>query len=191
MGNAPGWFRRIWLAGNFVQLLRKHFGLPLELQTVGMEKDRLARRWKRFYRIVKEALNNVPKHAQATSVAIVLERRSEPSDCVSMIIEDKGVGLTGTEYPAGSIKDWGWWKGANVPALLGGTIEIESHYYNACRCNPCLHNAFQGLSFGATCSRRTTPSYHLLGCPFIYRVASGQTHRRSFAHRSSGDSMFL
>jgi signal transduction histidine kinase len=41
-------------------------------------------------RIAQEALTSVAKHAKATSVAVLLERRA---DHISVVIEDDGVGF--------------------------------------------------------------------------------------------------
>ena len=44
-----------------------------------------------FYRVVQEALHNVAKHANATTVNIEMKR---DGDLVSLTIEDDGVGIT-------------------------------------------------------------------------------------------------
>ncbi len=75
-----------------------------------------------LYRVVQEALNNVSKHAGATRVSVILERRA---DDVILIVEDdgggfnsdderirrRGMGLTGIEERAAS---------------MGGNVDLES-----------------------------------------------------------------
>jgi PAS domain S-box-containing protein len=102
----------------------KHFGVPVQFHTSGMDKDRLTPEIETaLYRIGQEALNNIAKHAQATHVAIVLERRA---DQVSLIIEDDGVGFDLQRVFGMDDKGVGLIGMRERAALVGGTIEIES-----------------------------------------------------------------
>ena len=76
-----------------------------------------------FYRVAQEALNNVLKHAHATRVDVLVERRD---GAVRMVIEDNGVGFEVERE--GETRD----KGIGIigmrerAALIGGTLQIES-----------------------------------------------------------------
>ena len=75
-----------------------------------------------FYRITQEALNNVQKHAKATHVDIMLERRGE---FLVLIVEDNGKGfnIKNKKYYSKGIGLTGMRERAE---LIGGTLEIES-----------------------------------------------------------------
>ncbi|MEX2023945.1 MAG: GAF domain-containing sensor histidine kinase, partial [Thermoleophilaceae bacterium] len=72
-----------------------------------------------LYRIVQEALTNIVKHAQASSISIVLTRSSR---AVSAVIEDDGRGFT----PDSGGEGLGLLGMAERLALLGGKLKIES-----------------------------------------------------------------
>ncbi len=78
-----------------------------------------------LYRIMQESLNNVVKHAHATSVSVLLEWSSKD---VTLIIEDDGVGFSPTK--SGKIRDGQ--NGLGIPGmheravLIGGELQIES-----------------------------------------------------------------
>ena len=78
-----------------------------------------------LYRILQEALNNILKHADARSVNVILEQRS---DRIVLIIEDDGRGfLSDTDSTNGSKgKGLGMIGMRERTALLGGTLEVES-----------------------------------------------------------------
>jgi PAS domain S-box-containing protein len=71
------------------------------------------------YRIAQEALNNIAKHAHATSVNVLLEQRGEN---LVLVVEDDGVGVrttASTEHMTGLA-------GMRERAVaVGGTLEIE------------------------------------------------------------------
>ncbi len=109
---------------SYAQNWSKHFSIPVQLHASGMNKDRLTSDMETaLYRIAQEALNNVAKHAQATRVAVVLERRS---DNVSLIIEDDGVGFDSQQVFSEDDKGLGLLGMRERAALVGGRIEIES-----------------------------------------------------------------
>ncbi len=78
-----------------------------------------------LYRIVQEALNNILKHAKATTVSVLLDERG---DRIVLIIEDNGDGFE----PKSTAKNGSSGKGLGLigmrerTALLGGAMEIES-----------------------------------------------------------------
>jgi two-component system, NarL family, sensor histidine kinase DevS len=73
-----------------------------------------------LYRVVQEALTNVVKHADATSVSVVVGRRS---DGVTVVVEDDGKG-----FDPGAVRPeaLGLLGMRERLALLGGTLAIES-----------------------------------------------------------------
>ncbi len=78
-----------------------------------------------LYRIVQEALNNILKHANASNVNVLLQRRD---DGVTLIIEDDGCGFDPEDIsqdasPPGGL---GLISMRERVTLLNGTLEIES-----------------------------------------------------------------
>lgn len=74
-----------------------------------------------LYRIVQEALTNVARHAQASSVSVLVERRAQS---VVAVIEDDGLG-----FDAAHIRSEGRLGLAGIrerAELLGGSLTIES-----------------------------------------------------------------
>ncbi|MEO8572786.1 MAG: chemotaxis protein CheB [Pyrinomonadaceae bacterium] len=111
---------------NFVSEWSRHYGIPAELHAGNVEGRRLlADVETNLYRIVQEALNNVIKHAGASSVSIVVEKRR---DDIVLVIEDDGKGFEAGELkPSGeSGRGLGLIGMHERAALIGGAIEIES-----------------------------------------------------------------
>lgn len=109
---------------SYVQNWSKNLSVPVQLHASGMDKERLTPEIETaLYRIAQEALNNIAKHAQATQVAIVLERRA---DQVSLIIEDDGVGFDLQQLLSADDIGLGLVGLRERAALFGGTVEIES-----------------------------------------------------------------
>lgn len=77
------------------------------------------------FRIAQEALTNVLKHAQATSVSVLVERRA---DELRVIIEDNGVGFEPSQDRADGTggRQVGLIGMAERAALAGGTLAVES-----------------------------------------------------------------
>jgi len=75
-----------------------------------------------LYRIVQEALTNVVKHARATTVSILLVRRS---DRVTVLIEDDGGGFIPAEPRADGLGLLGMRERVE---LIGGRLKIESSH---------------------------------------------------------------
>ena len=108
---------------NYVRDWTKRLGISAELHTFGLLDDRLPSDVETaLYRIAQEALTNIAKHAQASNVDVILERRD---DHVILIVEDDGVG-----FDAAEVESEG--QGFGLPgmheraALVGATLEIES-----------------------------------------------------------------
>ena len=76
------------------------------------------------YRIVQEALTNVVKHAAATRVSLIIERRPEQ---VTLIIEDDGNGFDVDALPAyPRTKCLGLLGMVERAALMDGEVKVES-----------------------------------------------------------------
>ena len=108
---------------NYVQDWSARVNVSAELHTSGLLDDRLPSEAETaLYRIAQEALNNVAKHARASNVDIILERRN---DHVLLIIEDDGVGFEPIAAAAAR-QGFGLLGMQERAALIGATLEIES-----------------------------------------------------------------
>jgi signal transduction histidine kinase len=80
-----------------------------------------------LYRLVQEGLTNVLKHAHASKVSIVLEKKAEG---LALVLEDDGIGFDPDNVDriasAGRASGLGLSGMKERVALLGGTIAIES-----------------------------------------------------------------
>lgn len=78
-----------------------------------------------LYRIVQEALNNITKHAGASTVSVLFSIKND----VMLIVEDDGVGFARSSGPLDLTKPGGLGLiGMNERAsLLGGTLNIETN----------------------------------------------------------------
>jgi PAS domain S-box-containing protein len=75
----------------YVEAFERQHGLTMQFETVGLDEERLPPAVEtNLYRIVQEALTNVIRHAQASRVDVLLERRG---DQVVTIVEDNGIGF--------------------------------------------------------------------------------------------------
>jgi two-component system CheB/CheR fusion protein len=107
---------------NFVKEWSSHFQIPAEYHTTGMDTGRPTPEVEiNLYRIAQEALNNTYKHAHASRVDVLLERRDHT---VVLIVEDDGIGLT--EAKPGQDRGLGLLGMHERAALVGGKLEIES-----------------------------------------------------------------
>ncbi|MFL6277842.1 MAG: sensor histidine kinase, partial [Blastocatellia bacterium] len=110
---------------NFVQEWEAHSGVSAEFHAGGIGQPRLLTEVETMlYRIAQEALNNIVKHAQASRVEVMLERRGKQ---VIMIIADDGIGFeSGQESDGGARAGLGLLGMRERAALVGGQFEIES-----------------------------------------------------------------
>jgi PAS domain S-box-containing protein len=107
---------------NYVQDWSARVGIAASLHSSGLLDERLPGEVETaLYRIVQEALTNVAKHANASNVEIILERRGSH---VQLVIEDNG---TGFEPDADrSVHAFGLLGMRERAALVGAALEIES-----------------------------------------------------------------
>jgi PAS domain S-box-containing protein len=107
----------------FIKAFTQDTHLPIKLKTVGFgEDDRLPQEIETtLYRIVQEALTNVVRHARASRVDVVLERRD---DSMLVIVEDDGDGFdVNLARESGHLGLLGMEERAE---MLGGVLTIES-----------------------------------------------------------------
>lgn len=108
----------------YVDTYGKQYGLAIQLETVGLEGKRLSPEVETtLYRVVQEALTNVARHAQATRVGVLLERRG---DQIVAFIEDDGVGFAADQVLAGQNGRLGLYGMRERVEMLGGTLSVES-----------------------------------------------------------------
>jgi len=75
------------------------------------------------YRVAQEALTNVRKHAGASRVGVILERRL---DELRLVVEDDGRGFDPAAAAPDAGRRWGIRSMAERAALVAGRLEIES-----------------------------------------------------------------
>ncbi len=107
---------------SYVAQWSAHAGIRAEVLSSLKRKRLPARVETNLYRIMQEALNNAHKHARASSVDIILEKRN---DSVSMIITDNGRGFS-VRNKLNLSRGLGLTGMRERAALIGGTLEIES-----------------------------------------------------------------
>lgn len=104
----------------------QRYGVECDFHSVGVDRERFAAELETtVYRVVQEGLNNVVKHAGATRVSLVLERRN---GVVATILEDDGRGfdVEATLASPDKARRLGLRGMRERVALLGGELEIES-----------------------------------------------------------------
>ena len=100
----------------------EHHGIAAEFRSAGLKDGRLTPETETsFYRIAQEALNNIAKHAQASRVDVILERRE---GFIVLVVEDDGVGfdLDGGDVEMGL----GLLSMRERAGLAGAAIQIEA-----------------------------------------------------------------
>jgi two-component system, chemotaxis family, CheB/CheR fusion protein len=100
-------------------------GVAVDVLVTGLDTTRLPPALETTsYRIVQEALTNVLKHAQASTVSIIVERRPRE---LRVIVEDNGVGFEPTQGRGDNGgRQMGLLGMAERAALAGGELRIES-----------------------------------------------------------------
>ena len=107
---------------NYVQDWSARVGIAATLHSSGLLDERLpADTETALYRIAQEALTNVAKHANASNVEIILERRGNN---VQLVIEDDGKGFAPSTDRSG--QGFGLLGMRERAALVGAALEIES-----------------------------------------------------------------
>jgi PAS domain S-box-containing protein len=106
----------------YIESFRQMNGLPVEFLPVGLDGAHLSPDVEiTLYRVVQEALTNVVRHAQATRVSIVLQRKL---GVVAGIIEDNGQGFdVDLALQGGRLGLFGMQERAE---MLGGRLVVES-----------------------------------------------------------------
>jgi two-component system, NarL family, sensor histidine kinase UhpB len=112
----------------YVAEWQERYGVRVDIQTFGRDNSLPADVAAVLYRLVQEGLTNVLKHASASKVSIVLEKKSEG---LALVLEDDGIGFD-PENVARIVSGAGRTSGLGLSGmkervvLLGGTIAIES-----------------------------------------------------------------
>jgi two-component system, chemotaxis family, CheB/CheR fusion protein len=110
--------------GDFVRQWSQNYRIAAEFEALGIPPTRLRPEIEiNLYRLAQEALNNIVKHARATAVTVIFQRRD---DTVVLTIEDDGVGFdpgARLEVREQAIGLVGMRERAGI---LGGSLDIES-----------------------------------------------------------------
>jgi two-component system sensor histidine kinase UhpB len=112
----------------YVAEWQERYGVRVDIQTLGRDGALPADVAAVLYRLVQEGLTNVLKHASASKVSVVLEKKA---DGLALVIEDDGIGFdpdtVGRLASVGGRPPGLGLSGMKERvALLGGTIAIES-----------------------------------------------------------------
>ena len=110
---------------SFVHDWSRNFGIEAEFHDLGVHPVRLAADVEvNLFRIAQEALNNIYKHANATTVDVRLQRRAEH---IVLIIEDDGQGFDPSVPLRNDARlEMGLIGMRERVALVNGTLDIES-----------------------------------------------------------------
>lgn len=102
----------------------ERLAVPVEFDSGDTKSLRLPRDVEsNLYRLAQEALHNVFKHAQASHVAVYLQRRDGH---LQVVVEDDGCGFSVTEAADKADAGLGLVSMRERAALIGGTVDIES-----------------------------------------------------------------
>jgi PAS domain S-box-containing protein len=109
--------------GNYIKEWSAFNAIEADFHTSGLKDERLAPSVEvNLYRIAQEALNNAIKHAKATRVDVLLERREQQ---VVLIVEDNGVGFD-VDKQLNDYSGMGLIGMKERAAIANGTLEIQS-----------------------------------------------------------------
>lgn len=109
-----------------VQAWATESGIVVDLHTRGLDDERLQDAVETtLYRIVQEALTNIRKHAEATYVTLIVQRRRNE---MLAIIEDNGRGFDKetVRHASGAWRNFGLQGMAERAALCDGRLDIET-----------------------------------------------------------------
>jgi len=102
----------------------ERFSVRADCDTVGINGVRLRSDVEaNLYRLVQEALHNVYKHAHATHVSVLLERRGHQ---IVLVVEDNGCGFALGDVSPEAVVSLGLVSMRERAALVGGELTIES-----------------------------------------------------------------
>jgi signal transduction histidine kinase len=105
----------------YLEMFGRQHNLKMQFELVDLDDKRLPPAVEtNIYRIVQEALTNVVRHAKATRVDVLLERRG---DQMITIIEDNGVGFEPEAAGTGRLGLLGMRERAE---MMGGSLVVES-----------------------------------------------------------------
>ncbi|MEX1247437.1 MAG: MASE1 domain-containing protein [Anaerolineales bacterium] len=105
-----------------IREFKQQYAIDVEFEALGIQDERLPSEIETaLYRIVQEALTNVALHAKATRVDVLLSRTQS---CISIIVEDNGVGFIPTSTDAE--EQIGLFGMRERVEMLGGKLSIES-----------------------------------------------------------------
>jgi signal transduction histidine kinase len=119
-------FGLITALSNHIDVFSERSGIPVDFHQHGFSDERIpAVTEMTLYRVAQEALTNVFRHARATSVSVILEKRDGQ---VQLIVEDDGSGFDPEEVLARPRAEHrlGLIGMRERVALAGGTLHIES-----------------------------------------------------------------
>ena len=112
----------------YVAEWQERYGVRVDIQTFGRDNPLPPDVAAVLYRLVQEGLTNVLKHAKASKVSIVLERKA---DGLALVLEDDGIGFDPENFGR-NVSGSGQASGLGLSgmkervALLDGTIAVES-----------------------------------------------------------------
>jgi signal transduction histidine kinase len=108
----------------YVKMTGDRYSLNAQFKALGFDGERLPPAMETaLYRIVQEALTNVVRHAQATRVDVLLERRG---DQAVVVIEDNGVGFDADMAHFAQSGRLGLLGMQERVEMLGGSLVIET-----------------------------------------------------------------
>jgi two-component system, NarL family, sensor histidine kinase UhpB len=112
----------------YVAEWQERYGVRVDIQTFGRDNPLPPDVAAVLYRLVQEGLTNVLKHAHASKISIVLEKKSEG---LALVLEDDGVGFDPEKVErdgsgGGRASGLGLSGMKERVALLGGRIAVES-----------------------------------------------------------------
>ena len=108
-----------WYAENRLQPL----GLRVAVEVSGQERRLPSEVETALFRIGQEAISNVARHAEASSVVVTI---NFDADAVSLEVEDDGKGFSPVAEPSAAPTGWGLLGMHERAALLKGALDIAS-----------------------------------------------------------------